>query len=121
MACAMCNARGKTWQGSDPKCAFEGATFSGENWNCATAGEIRGFIDETSGRVQYMFCDDQKYATIAVHDLRLPSGSADALWVYWYKNRGRTDAMWLLGSGPPRPPTEADCLVVAEALLKEEV
>lgn len=117
MSCQLCIQRGKTWNGDDPICAFEGA-FE-ENWNCATINEIRDICYEGKGElphgVDYQYCDDMKYATIKINELELPNGSAMglALWVSWYKSRGGTDAMWILDShGAPRQPTEEELRLI---------
>lgn len=116
--CAACAARGKTWSGSDPRCAFEGGRQFGENWNCATVGFVRDICYEGQDLpygVDYQYCDDQKYATIRVDHLEI-AGRPLALWVSWYKSRGATDAMWLMFDGaPPRRPTEAECLLIAHS------
>ena len=78
--------------------------------------------------VDYRYCDDEKYATIYVDHVGRGDAWAGtpapdvgeylamALWVAWYKSRGKTDAMWLLCNGdPPRPPTEAECLRIIAA------
>lgn len=50
--CEACKARGKTWEGSDPQCAFPPAMFGGhpmpmpavftpKNWKCATIDMLR--------------------------------------------------------------------------------
>lgn len=118
MTCQACKARGKTWNGDDPTCAFSGRSFSPKNWNCATAGLIRDLVfegqDPMPTAVDYRYCDDVKYATVQIDDLDIDG--AMALWVAWYKSRGTTDAMWLLfNDRPPRQPTEAECLLIAEA------
>lgn len=128
----MCLERGKDWNGSDPKCAFLDGAFSADNWNCATANAIRDICyegqDQMPHGVDYRYCDDEKYATIYVDHIgrgdvwagiESPDGMeylAMALWVAWYKSRGKTDAMWLLcSSDGPRPPTEAECLRIIAA------
>lgn len=132
MSCQMCRERGKTWEGADPQCAFEGGKFSRENWNCATANAIRDICEPfntlvTDG-VTHTYCDDQHYGTIRVYDLfdgdSVEYQQADgpmplALWVTWYKNRGRTESMWVLGDdGDPRRPTEAECRRIIEVYGK---
>ncbi len=112
--CDACDKCGKTWEGDDPKCAFTDGVF-GENWNCATVGMVRGICNEEGNfpdGIDYQYCEDQKYATIKIDHLEMDDRPL-ALWVSWYKNRGRTDAMWLLfDDKPPRKPTEAECLAV---------
>jgi hypothetical protein len=118
MTCAMCKARGKTWQGSDPTCGFESSEFSTDNWNCATIGAIRSICyegNELPAGVDYQYCEDQKYATIKVDHID-GLGGALALWLTWYKCRGRTDEMWLLFDGlSPRRPTAEECELIAAA------
>ncbi len=115
--CDACTKRGKTWNGSEPNCAFKGGRF-GENWNCATANLIRDICfegQELPHEIDYQYCEDQKYATIKVDHIELDD-SPLALWVSWYKSRGSTDAMWLLyEKAQPRKPTEAQCLKIISA------
>jgi hypothetical protein len=126
MTCKLCSDRGKTWEGGDPTCSFpDGGPFNPDGWNCATAGAIRGIIgrpwNDPHTNVDARYLDDDWYATIKIDGVDLPSGSADALWVAWYKNRGRTEAMWLLSRyDPPRQPTEADCAAIIAALAGDE-
>lgn len=122
--CEACKARGKTWKGSDPKCGFLEGAFSGlNNWNCATAGEIRDLTEtEDNRRINHQCEENQHYATVSLLDIDvLPredeKGFVNAqpvcLWVGWYKSRGRTEAMWLMFENcPPRPPTEVECRVI---------
>lgn len=40
--CQRCATRGKTWEGSDPICAFyKSGSFRTDNWNCATMNDLR--------------------------------------------------------------------------------
>lgn len=118
MACKACRKRGKTWQGDDPRCAFETGAF-GDNWNCATVGLIRDICDEDDGLpngVDYQYCEDQKYATVKVDHIEALDDRPLALWVSWHKRHGETDAIWLLFENkPPRLPTEQECLLIAQA------
>lgn len=122
MTCKLCQKRGKTWSGADPKCAFDGS-FS-DNWNCATLNAIRDICYEgqnpmPSG-VDYQYVNDMKYATIKIDDVegdfvddKRGRSIGLALWVSWYKSRGRTDAMWILSDDePPRQPTESELLAI---------
>lgn len=121
--CWECLGRGKTWKGDDPRCAFTGGNFVADNWCCGTAGLIRALCYEGTTLppgVDYQYCDDQKYATINISHVE-GVGGALALWVSWYKNRGRTDAMWLLfESKPPRPPSEKECRLIFDAYRPKE-
>lgn len=115
MSCDLCKKRGKTWRGDDPKCAFENGVFSRDNWSCATIHALRDIVYEgqklPSG-IDYQYCDDQKYATIKVSELDL-DGHPYALWISWYKNRGATDALWLLFDDfAPRRPMESEVLAI---------
>lgn len=117
MTCAACQKRGQTWSGSPPVCAFDDW---GGNWNCATLNAIRDIVYEAQSPmpdgVDYRYCEDQKYATVLVDNVELPSGPALALWVTWYKSRGYTSGLWLLSEhDAPRKPTEADCLAICRA------
>lgn len=124
--CVACKKRGdKIWDGDDPKCSFpSGGAFTAEGWNCATADYVRGLIGDVFGasheRVTKQWQNANWSATINIFDIELSSGHADSLWVAWYKNRGRTEAMWLLSRyDQPRLPTEADVLAIATALSPE--
>lgn len=124
MTCAMCKARGQTWQGDAPTCSFpNGGEFVSGGWNCATANAIRdicGAYEAGHPNTDFRFCDDQKYATINISEIEMDNG-AYALWVTWYKNRGRTEAMWLLDAHEtPRRPTEADCVAIIGALRVDQ-
>jgi hypothetical protein len=121
--CRACQERGKTWDGGDPVCSFpDGGAFTPRGWNCATANAIRDVCGDAWERERNPAVDlrrheDQNYATILIDNTDLPSGPALALWVSWYKDRGRTEAMWLLHEGDaPRRPTEADAIAIIEAL-----
>lgn len=112
--CAMCKARGKTWNEGDPECSFPGGgKFNSDGWNCATANAIRDLCgqDEPCEAADYRYCDDQNYSTIKIDGVDMPSdGRWLALWVSWYKHRGRTEAMWLLSEyDPPKQPDAAEC------------
>ena len=114
--CDACDSRGKTWNGSNPKCAFTNGAF-GENWNCATVNMIRDICYECQNSktgIDYQYCDDDNYATIKIDDIDI-DGRPLALWVSWHKRRGATQAMWLLfDSEPPRAPTEKECLLIVD-------
>lgn len=104
---------------SDPKCAFpDGGPFTSDNWNCMTASLIRDIAEKERDGVKLDYAGDQTSAMIrldndyaAFEDMR-----EHALFVTWYKRRGSTGGMWLIGNeddGPPRPPTEAEALAIS--------
>ena len=95
--CLRCEERGKTWEGSDPRCAFPGrGLFVSDNWNCATMGLLRSLVEGFDDEV---FSDDH-YAGF----LSIPGGAW--LLLQWYKRRGRTDQLYLMREGEaPYTPT----------------
>lgn len=124
MTCKACREHYKGQRpdsfASDPRCAFpDGGPFTPDNWQCVTANSIRDIAEATRDGV---VCDwssggsqssalirmDNDYA--AFEDIR-----EHVLFVTWYKRRGRTGGMWLIGDeddGTPRPPTEAEALAI---------
>lgn len=106
--------------------------FDPDNWNCPTINRIRNIVYEGYGwehleihEVSYQYCDDDKFATINLSYMwdEEREGCAfpmhDCLWVGWYKNRGKTNAMWLVGSydeleGLPRRPTRDELIRIAD-------
>ena len=110
MTCKKCKQRGKNWNGDDPSCFF---SEGDHNWNCATINEIRDICYEGQEKmpygVDYQYCEDMKYATINIDQIEDVDGMA--LWVAWYKNRGKTDQVLILDSETgARDPTEKECL-----------
>lgn len=115
--CERCKNRGKTWTGSDPQCAFpNGKEFKSDNWNCATANAIRDRINIWAPEHPLCFttaCDDERFATIDIYE----TGIGRALYIAWYKSRGRTDAMWVLDADEePRRLTYAEANAIIHRL-----
>ena len=104
MPCQMCQQRGKTWEGSDPRCAFEDEVFDKNNWNCATSNAIRS-IAEDSDLVIYN--NDQNLASI-------PLSLGRFLIISWYKRRGRTEGMWVVDGTEIKLPD----ILLAESLVE---
>ena len=104
--CPRCAARGKTWVGSDPKCAFESGVFSADNWNCATINELRNLGDDSPVR----YALDYK----AVMFVR--SDGYGHVVLAWYKDRGKCDIAVDLNAGVL---TQLS-LEEAERLIKKE-
>ena len=112
MICKMCKERGKTWEGDNPTCFLFRWK---DNWNCATLNAIRDICYEGSplpDGVRYTYVDDMKYATIRINSDDEYIGLC--LYVEWYKNRGGTDEMWLLGNGEPQRPNEKQLLMIID-------
>jgi hypothetical protein len=123
--CAACKKRGKTWQGADPKCAFKTGIFSKNNWSCATIQAFNKHVrwpEKTHPRVKITLCkSEEHYATVNLENVDFPPNIWEdypvCLVVIWYKNRGRTDQMWLMfESLPPRQPAEEEVLIITAAL-----
>jgi hypothetical protein len=98
------------------QCAFETEIFSKDNWNCCTLDLIRDLCYEGQKLhpyINYQYCEDQKYAIFNISYLDEIDG--DALWISWYKNRGKTDSIWILDSyNIPRLPTEEECILISK-------
>jgi hypothetical protein len=130
--CAACRAEGKTWEGDDPKCAFQhGQPFSPDNWNCATVARVRALLrfehdDHGPDGLKKDWSAEgyQSYATLRLDDwFEFGDVPIHALYITWYKNRGRTGGMWLIGdedSGPPRAPVEAEVVLILKHYSPEE-
>ena len=106
VSCPRCKSRGKDWNGSHPKCAFETGVFNPDNWNCATANALRDIVKADNWNNN----DDQHACLI--------TGAEDSLHVllHWYKNRGRTEGAWMVtieGEMKPLTLTEAERVVAA--------
>ena len=82
--CKECGKRGKTWEGSDPVCAFDFEGKFQDNWNCATLNIIRENVEHMDD-VYHSF--DERLAVLPYDGLFLLLG--------WYKNRGRVDAFMI--------------------------
>ena len=98
MTCILCERRGKTWQGSNPTCAFKDGTFSPDNWNCATMGTLRDLADlfDMSHR-----CGDDSIGIVPFEGAFIVMA--------WYKSRGKTDRAYALGIyGEPKSVSTQD-------------
>ncbi len=120
--CELCRTTAITENKGNPNCAFENNVFSKDNWNCVTVSRIRKLINGLDSiklrGIDFTKCiTEQHYATINldyIDELQDPdSDQPICLWVGWYKNRGRTEGMWLMfESKPPRAPTLEECLLI---------
>ena len=124
MACKMCEERGKNWAGSDPTCYFENAE---NNWNCATVNAIRDIfapygwwveLDNLPKGVTVILAEDTTCGLIRIDEIDAMYEERDewvgCLYAQWYKRRGRTDCLWILGDDEPRKPTEKELLAIIE-------
>ena len=112
--CKKCGQE-KFWNGSDITCSFQESDTFGENWNCGIVNQIREICELDIYGVNKVYCEDQYYATINVDNVDFEDKNMLALYVSWYKNRGATDAMWLLDECDiPIKPTYNDL----EAIVK---
>ena len=110
MPCGMCRERGKTWTGSDPRCAFENGVFNPDNWDCATMNALRERAEELGTD----FRDDMAAASIGYVPFESEDGAGYVV-MTWYKDRGRTgQAIVMWDDEEPRPLTEEDALAALD-------
>ena len=82
--CKECEKRGKTWNGSDPACAFPMDYFSIDNFECATIGILRDYMEMMNS----IFSDgDENLGVISYDNMFIV--------LTWYKNRGRVQSFQL--------------------------
>jgi len=92
MTCRLCKKREKTWNGDDPRCAFESNKFDNDNWNCATMNKLRSIASVDYGnRTTFWSRDDIISASIGVVKI-LDDTLPQVGWIVmtWYKSRGKT-------------------------------
>lgn len=88
--CPRCTKRGKTWNGSDPKCGFQSGWFNEDNWCCATLAALQQLAYEKD-LVKWagVGCDEK----LAVFPVELDDGNEPRYFGFlvlaWYKHRGR--------------------------------
>jgi hypothetical protein len=88
--CKECKSRGKTWQGDDPKCAFNSEEFNSNNWNCATIGILRNIAQERLVAGAFDWRDDDNNESIGIIPLPEIDEIRGYLVLTWYKERGQT-------------------------------
>lgn len=91
MSCKLCQKRGKTWKGDDPKCAFENGKFSSDNWACATMDELRGI----SMQLDLHYRDDDGAGSFGAVPVVTDDDTGFVV-MTWYKNRGRTSQAYVI-------------------------
>jgi hypothetical protein len=116
--CPACKARGKTWKGSNPKCAFpDGGAFSPDNWNCATANALRNYAQERAHAQRW------SDSSIGYIPLERYDAEGEFLVLHWYKDRGQCEGAYILhGENTPRALTltEANEILGIEAKPGEQ-
>lgn len=102
--CELC---GKPWQpehfGSPRKCAFEGETFSDDNWNCGLANRLRReMYDKEDEPCALRWRNDDGVGSVGALVIEVPETDpnspsdyklAGVLIASWYKDRGRVDTL----------------------------
>lgn len=87
--CKLCLERGKTWIGSDPKCAFENGVFSPDNWNCATMSKLRAISEKLD---LTMIHNDVGFGVVPFDGENFHG----YIVMTWYKNRGKVSNAQLM-------------------------
>lgn len=97
--CKLCEERGKTWKGDDPKCAFnENGNFMedfDDNWNCETLNQLRSIAHDNDLAI---FSNDEWAAVIPYR--------GSFIFLQWYKHRGRTHYVHILNNTYDLPTTD---------------
>lgn len=117
--CPACKERGKTWRGSDPKCAFRFGVFSSDNWNCATLSDLRVLAEQLQDRVcswGYSVTYNYRHGDDSIAVLPCPEDCKQMGFVVlsWYKQRGAVDSAHVLECGR----VENITLDTAQAVIK---
>lgn len=128
MPCKLCDERGKTWEGSDPVCAFPGDVFVSRNWNCATMNKLRE-LAENGSTSESEYCDQPGWSWYGVSWRAgdssfavLESPIVEGEWVEWvewivmswYKGRGAVGAAQVFSDETMKPLT----LEIAERAIQ---
>jgi hypothetical protein len=126
----MCQEQGKTWEGAAPTCYFDNPQG---NWNCATVNAVRDILtpdgfwvdkDKLPKGVCVVFGDDMTYGLVCLQDIDMPDdlSPCECLYIQWYKRRGATEALWIVGedegNSQPRRPTENELLAIIDHYKK---
>lgn len=117
--CKLCDLRGKTWNGDDPKCAFNDKGMLKkdfrDNWKCATLSILRS-ISYDKDRV--IFSEDEN-ASVLDHE-------GNFIFLKWYKSRGKTDFINIINENIDsdilvKRTDEELCLEIAYANTKDNL
>jgi len=109
LGCPRCLARGQTWKGDPPRCAFVNGQFIPDNWNCATMNALRRLVEQDT------VTNDQHCAVLPLPGEFEPEG--DFIVLGWYKSRGSTEYAAVLFEEEMLPLT----LKIADEYLREDV
>ena len=113
MTCKACMKRGKTWQGDDPRCAFdERGNFTQDNWNCATINKLRELTRLACGGFDYR--DDDSAGTVYVLQIPEIDEAQGYVIMTGYKNRGAIGNALIVFDGSEAKPLT---LEAAEAII----
>lgn len=97
--CKRCQHRGKPENyGSNPICAFsnEERIFSPDNWSCATIDKVREIIYKRH-EDKICYSNDNQLVVIGISEVKIEEESiGDFLVVGWYKQRGKTDTLYII-------------------------
>jgi hypothetical protein len=106
--CELCEKRGKTWEGSDPICAFVDGVFTSPNWNCATMNRLREIAEEHD----WTHRDDNAAASIGYIPFE---GNEESGYIVltWYKRRGATGNAVVMWDEEPVKPLTLDLATLA--------
>lgn len=92
MPCKYCISRGKTWNGDNPRCAFEQFRFSNNNWNCAAMNILRDLAEEHGF---FYKLNDESIGVVPLE--------CGYIILTWYKDRGCTgNAIFMVDDEQPR-------------------
>ena len=117
--CSLCG-RVKDWKGDDIVCPFstEDSTPLTHNWRCGILQQIRSLKDLENPNIQHNMVWDTNILTINISSIFVEDEFVEdiplTLWIAWYKNRGKTDQVALLGNFPSRPPTFRELKKIVE-------
>jgi hypothetical protein len=95
--CPECQKRGKTWEGSDPVCAFGSGVFDPKNWNCATSNRLREIAEDV---VHLHWRDDDAACSFGAVPFAGEHGQGYIV-MSWYKSRGATGRMMTMCDDHP--------------------
>jgi hypothetical protein len=131
--CHLCG-RVKNWNGSDMKCPFQKTLlFSSDNWCCGILARLRFAIEKAIeldiSSVKATHTDCQHQVLIDLMDSEIPVNEEGvfymAMYVTWYKNRGRTESIWIICDGNAvKRPNRGEIEWVAkelEELINDEI